>query len=67
MSDEQTLPTTQTILDEMRAGFAAVERRLSILETQIENMDIRFDRLEGEVKFLRADFKEFRAQFRQPA
>ena len=72
MADEaNTEPTIETILEEMRAGFASVERRFSAIETrlatiesQLENMDIRFDRLEGfaaqtqsEVKYLRADFK----------
>jgi hypothetical protein len=62
MSDEPTLPTTQTILEEMRAGFAAIQHQLS-------QMDIRLDRLESfahqtrsEVLALRADLKEFREQ-----
>lgn len=68
MSDEaQTKPTLETIVqmigelrDEMRAGF--------------ERLDIRLDRLESEVKLarsetlaLRADFREFRSQFKEPA
>ena len=60
MGDEQTLPTTQTILDEMRAGFAAIQHQLS-------QMDIRLDRLErfahqtrSEVLALRADLKELK-------
>jgi uncharacterized coiled-coil DUF342 family protein len=52
---------------EMRAGFAAINY-------MFEQMDIRFDRLESvaygahsQVVNLRADFKEFRVQFRAPA
>lgn len=51
----------------MRAGFAAINH-------MFEQMDIRFCRLESvaygarsQVVNLRADFKEFRAQFRAPA
>jgi chromosome segregation ATPase len=82
MSDEaQTKPTIETVLERLQdfrsvveTRFDGVERRLSVIETQIENMDIRFDRLEGfanqtqsELKYLRADFKEFKSQFKQPA
>ncbi|MGB7923732.1 MAG: hypothetical protein WCF57_10850 [Pyrinomonadaceae bacterium] len=81
MSDEApTKPTLETILQEMRAGFASVhqqfasvDQRLAVVESQLENMDIRFDRLEGlgektrsEVMYLRADFKEFKSQFKEP-
>lgn len=69
MADEaNTEPTLETILKEMRAGFSAVDRRLSTIETQLENMDIRLDRLEGfapqtrsEVMNLRADLIELKA------
>jgi predicted nucleic acid-binding Zn-ribbon protein len=75
MSNEaETLPTTQNILErinalaeEMRGGFEAVQHQLS-------QMDIRLDRIESfahqtrsEVLALRADLKEFRSQFNQPA
>ena len=87
-SEADTLPTLQTVLDEMRAGFASVNQRLdrvesrmsgiearvSAIEHQLEQMDIRADRLEGyvnkalsELFNLRADFKEFKSQFNQPA
>ena len=66
MEDEaQTLPTNQTILEEMRASFAAIQHQLS-------QMDIRLDRIEGfanqtrsEVMYLRADLKEFRSEFNE--
>lgn len=82
MADESpTLPTNQTILDEVRAGFASIgerlstiERRLGIVEAQLVQMDARNDRIEGiflsgraEVLGLRADCKEFRAQFKENA
>lgn len=82
MSEQTTEPTLISILEEMRAGFAAVgthltaiEARLFTVESQLENMDMRLDRLEGdinktrsEVMYLRADFKEFRKAFdRGPA
>ncbi len=77
-SEANTLPTIQTVLErinaladelrsEMRAGFARIEH-------QMEQMDIRLDRPEGEISktrsemmYLRADFKEFRSQFNQLA
>lgn len=79
--EADTVPTIQTVLEEMRAGFQSVNQRLDRIESrvaaiehQLEQMDIRADRLEGtankalsEVMFMRADFKEFRSQFNQPA
>jgi chromosome segregation ATPase len=82
MSDQaDTLPTLETILAEMRAGFAMSERRFAAIEHQLEQMDIRADRLEGtinkslsetmylraDIKELRSEFNEFRSQFKQPA
>jgi chromosome segregation ATPase len=66
MADEaKTEPTLETILEEMRAGFASIQHQLS-------QMDIRLDRIEGfanqtrsEVMYLRADFKEFRSEFNE--
>ena len=58
--DAQTRPTIETIL-----------KRMEAMETRL---NIRLDRIEAEVKAthselftLRADFTEFRAQFKQPA
>jgi uncharacterized coiled-coil DUF342 family protein len=82
MSDEApTKPTLETILAELREfrvevnqRFSAVYRQLDTIENQLFNMDIRLDRLDGtasgahsEVMNLRADFKEFRSQFKAPA
>ena len=64
-----TRPTLETVLLEMRAGFAAVEKRFSDLET---GLSIRLDRIESEVKqthselfSLRADFTELRSEFNE--
>ncbi|HEX8772350.1 MAG TPA: hypothetical protein VF735_02015 [Pyrinomonadaceae bacterium] len=67
MSDQaDTLPTTQNILDQMRAGFEAIRHQLS-------QMDIRLDRIESfahqtrsEVLALRADIKELRTSLKEP-
>jgi chromosome segregation ATPase len=82
MSDEsQTKPTIETVLERLqdfRASveqrFTSVEQRLGVIEQQLENMDIRFDRLGGlankthsELMYLRADFKEFKSRFNEPA
>lgn len=75
------MPTLETVLerinalgDEMRAGFAALNKRMVIIEDRIEQMDTRLDRIESmtnqtraEMLTLRADFREFRAQFKAPA
>ncbi len=62
MSQQPTLPTTQTILEELRAGFAAIGHQLA-------QMDIRLDRIESfahqtrsEILAQRADLKELREQ-----
>lgn len=66
MSDQaDTLPTTQNIVDQMRAGFEAIQHQLS-------QMDIRLDRIESfahqtrsEVLALRADIKELRTSLKE--
>jgi chromosome segregation ATPase len=80
MADEaKTEPTIETILEEMRAGFASVERRfsetetrlatiesrLATIESQLENMDIRFDRLEGFAAQTQSEVKYLRADFKE--
>ena len=66
---------------EMLAGFSftgeelsAIKKRLDIVESQLVQMDARSDRQEAlfhqirvELLGLRASFKEFRAQFKEPA
>jgi archaellum component FlaC len=76
-NEANTLPNLQTLIEEVRAGFASVNQRLdriesrvSAIEHQLENMDIRLDGMESfahqtrsEVLGLRKDFKEHRLEF----
>lgn len=71
----------EDLRSDIRAGFAftgeelsAIKKRLDIVESQLVQMDARNDRQEAlfyqiraEVLGLRASFKEFRDQFKQPA
>jgi hypothetical protein len=73
VSEDQTKSTLETLArqieslaTEMRSGFAAVAARLSAIENQLENMDIRLDSIESfshltrsEVLSLRAYLKSF--------
>lgn len=82
MTDEvPTKPTLDTLskqIDdlrfEMHAGFTEMRAGFSAINHMFEQMDIRLDRIESiaygahsQVMNLRADFKEFRAQFKAPA
>lgn len=58
----------------IREELSIIIKRLDIVEAQLVQMDARNDRQESlfyqiraEVLGLRADFKEFRAQFKAPA
>jgi hypothetical protein len=84
-----TKPTIETVLerinalsDELRGEIqsfrAETGERLSLIEERVirieTRMEIRLDRIEGEVKLthselysLRADFKEFRPHSKEPA
>ncbi|HEV7860661.1 MAG TPA: hypothetical protein VGO91_18725 [Pyrinomonadaceae bacterium] len=80
-SEYNTAPTIETVLEriealsqEMRAGFAITDQRLTALEERFDKFDVRLVRIESEVKSthsemftLRADFKEFKSQFKEPA
>lgn len=75
MRDEaRTKPTIETVLERLEDFRSAVTPRFDAIEHQLENMDMRLDRIESfahqtgsEVLALRADFKEFKSQFKQPA
>ncbi|MET0645178.1 MAG: hypothetical protein ABW208_01070 [Pyrinomonadaceae bacterium] len=65
--DATTRSTIETVLERVNAlgermgeGFAAVQTRLN-------QMDTRLDRTQALVHEMRADFREFRAQFKAPA
>ena len=79
--DATTRPTIETVLERINAlgermdrRFTAVEttleqmdRRFTTVETTLEQMDTRLDRTQALVHEMRADFREFRAQFKAPA
>ena len=82
MSDEApTKPTLETLSKqieelraEMREGFAGIHGGFKAINHMLEQMDIRLDKIEGfanetrsEVMYLRADFKKFRSEFKEPA
>ncbi len=73
-----TKPTIETVLERLAEFRSEVNTRFDSFETRFGKfetvVDIRFDRLEGEVSKsryelvnLRADFNEFRSQFKDPA
>jgi archaellum component FlaC len=79
--DATTRPTIETVLERINAlgermdeGFAAVgtrldkmEGRLDQMDEHLEQMDTRLDRTQSIVHEMRADFREFRGQFKAPA
>lgn len=73
MSDEaQTKPTLETISAQLAELRRFTEARLSMIETLLENMDMRLDGIESfahqtrsEVLALRKELKEFRSQFKE--
>ncbi|HKC64221.1 MAG TPA: hypothetical protein VKB86_11310 [Pyrinomonadaceae bacterium] len=70
-----TKPTIETVLNEMRDGFARIERKLDDFEKGLsdfaewrKDFDVRLDRVESvvnqtrsEMLTLRADFKELKS------
>ena len=72
--DATTRPTIETVLERINAlgqsvneGFATVRTRLDKMEEWLEQMDTRLDRTQAMVHEMRADFRDFRAQFKAPA
>jgi archaellum component FlaC len=70
-SKYNTAPTIETVLERIDALSQNLNARIDKLEEQV---GIRLDRIESEVKAthsemftLRADFKEFKIQFKEPA
>ena len=67
-----TKPTIETILTEMRAGFARLERGLDDFAQWRKDFDVRLDRVESvvnqtrsEMLTLRADFKELKEALKE--
>ncbi len=72
MSDQTTEPNLASLLEEMRAGFAsvdkrltAIENRLSAVEHQLENMDMRLDAIESFAHQTRSEILALRLSFKQ--
>jgi hypothetical protein len=68
-----TKPTLEVILErinavgeETRAGFAALEKRLEDFEVRLDRIESMTNQTRAEMLTLRADFKEFRAHFKEP-
>ena len=74
MADEsQTQPMLQTILQEMRTGFAAMEKRFSVIDESLEELETRMDKTQGialdtraMVRELKTDLKKLREQLNLP-
>jgi DNA repair ATPase RecN len=73
-SIETRLSGLETRISSIEMRLSAVERWLETVENQLFNIDIRLDQIDGiaskahsEVMFLRVDFKEFRARFKETA
>jgi hypothetical protein len=71
-----TKPTIETVLTEMRAGFAQLNARIDGLEQRMtarfDTLESRIDKVEsialitrGEMLELRADFRDFRNEVRE--
>ena len=65
--DASTRPTIETVLERTNALGERMDRRFAAVETTLEQMDTRLDRTKAMVHEMRADFREFRAQFKAPA
>jgi archaellum component FlaC len=75
-SDANTLPTTQTILEEVRAGFISVNDRIdaftvemragfSAINHQLEQMEIRLDGIEAFANQTRSEVMYLRKEFKE--
>ncbi len=82
MADEApTKPTLETLskqMDELRSQMGELQAEMrsgfANINHMLEQMDIRLDKIEGfanetrsEMMYLRADFKKFRSEFKEPA
>jgi peptidoglycan hydrolase CwlO-like protein len=55
-----TRPMLETILREMRAGFARIERKIDDLDVRVDRVESVVNATRSEMLTLRADFKELR-------
>ena len=65
--DATTRPTIETVLERINALGERPDKRFAAVETTLEQMDTRLDRTQAMVHEMRADFREFRARFKEPA
>ncbi|HEX8146331.1 MAG TPA: hypothetical protein VF591_03930 [Pyrinomonadaceae bacterium] len=54
-------------LDRMGERLDKMDGRLNQMEEHLEQMDMRLDRTQAVAHEMRADFREFRARFKEPA
>ena len=66
-----TKPTMETLLSEMRAGFARSDERFEGLESRFDKMEGQFNRAISVIHDTRAELielrREFRERFKEPA
>ena len=67
MTDEtkDTQPLLKDILEEMRAGFARIDERLTAIEARLAHIERRLDRLEERFDFFLEDLVELRKRMRK--
>lgn len=60
-----TKPTIETLLEEVRTGFARVEQKLEEFDVRLDRIASDASKTRSDMLELRADFKEFRAEIRE--
>jgi hypothetical protein len=63
----ETKPTLETILEEVRATRAEQRDFREYVEVRLDRIESMTNQTRAEMLTLRADFKEFRAHFKEPA
>lgn len=61
----ETNPTLETILKEMRAGFAAVNARLNGIDARLDRMEAQLDRVTSVAHETRAELRELKTQLKE--
>ncbi len=62
----ETKPTLETILEEVRATRAEQRDFREYVEVRLDRIESMTNQTRAEMLTLRADFKEFRAHFKEP-
>ncbi len=60
-----TKPTLETLLEELRAGFAAVDKRFNAFDSRLDRIESVVNITRGEMLELRADFREMCAALKE--